>query len=492
MKNIHSLRNITLLILTMLVVNSCTDDFIELKPISNANVENFFKTQSDFESAMTAAYASFASSGTYRDNIQLIGDLRSDNSEMGTTASVRFPYFDMSEFREQVTSPIFESVWNDSYRGIARVNLIIEKLEETELDAAFETRTKAECQFIRALHYFNLVRVFGDIPLVLSNIAIEEAYEMGRTPQEQVYQQIIDDFTFAADNLPNTIAGEEGRATRGAALALLGKTLLTLNDFQQASVVLKEVIDLNQYELLENYADLWKVENENHKESIFDIQFTRSSTFNTGSYFVVRYTPYLYPYLSYYSTGGGYNIPTEDMINAYEPGDIRKDASVREYYIDPDSDTISGLEGRYCIKYYDTPTQGEGADNNWPVIRYVDVVLMYAEALNELGFNPSGEAFTYLNLVRSRAGLPEKTSGNPDPLLAINSQQDFRLAIEQERRVELAFEGHRWFDLVRTGRALEVLNPKTTVNIQPYQLLLPVPQAQIDINPQTIKQNDGY
>lgn len=117
---------------------------------------------------------------------------------------------------------------------------------------------------------------------------------------------------------------------------------------------------------------------------------------------------------------------------------------------------------------------------------------MYAEALNELGFNPSGEAFTYLNLVRSRAGLPEKTSGNPDPLLAINSQQDFRLAIEQERRVELAFEGHRWFDLVRTGRALEVLNPKTTVNIQPYQLLLPVPQAQIDINPQTIKQNDGY
>ncbi|MGF1635690.1 MAG: RagB/SusD family nutrient uptake outer membrane protein [Cyclobacteriaceae bacterium] len=489
MKNIKSI----LIIISIITVQACSEDFIELAPISNANVDIFFKSQGDFESAIVGAYATLASSGTYHDYMQLIGDLRSDNTEMGTTASVRFPFFDMSEFRDQVTSTIFNNVWNHHFQGISRANLILEKIDEIELSETFEQRIVGESRFLRALFYFNLVRVFGDVPLLSANLnSIEEAYSIGRTDQDLVYDQIIEDLIFAESVLPIEVRGEAGRATKGAAMALLGKVYLTLHEYEKAGIKLKEVIDADQYGLMTNYEDLWMVENKNHKESIFDVQFSRSSTFSTGSDFVIRYTPYLYTNLPYYSTGGGYNIPTEDLINAYEENDLRKNASLREFYVTPNNDTIDGLEGRYCIKFYNMPTLGQGSDDNWPVIRYADVLLMYAEALNEISFQADGEAFTYLNEIRNRAGLPDKTAGNPNQELRINTQDEFRLAIEQERRVELAFEGHRWFDLVRTGRAIEVLNPKVNDDIQVHQLLLPIPQTQIDINPRQIKQNPGY
>lgn len=489
------MKNIKLfvIIISVILLQSCSEDFIELAPISNANVDDFFKTQGDFESAIIGAYATLASQGTYHDYVQLIGDLRSDNTEMGTTASVRFPFFDMSEFREQPTSPIFNSVWNDNFQGISRANLILEKIDNVELSESFRQRIMGESRFLRALFYFNLVRIFGDVPLLSANLnSIEEAYSIGRTEKDLVYDHIIEDLLFAEGALPTNVDEEAGRATRGAAIALLGKVYLTVHDYEKARIKLEAVIGGGQFGLLENYEDIWRVENKNHKESIFDVQFSRSSTFSTGSNFVIRYTPYLYPNLPFYSTGGGYNIPTEDLIDAYEKNDLRKDASLREFYVTAEGDTIDGLEGRYCIKFYDMPTQGQGSDDNWPVMRYADVLLMYAEALNEIAFQPDGEAFFYLNEVRRRAGLEEKTFGNANPALSVSTQDEFRLAIEQERRVELAFEGHRWFDLVRTGRAVEVLNPKVPNGVQTYHLLLPIPQSQIDINPSQISQNPGY
>jgi len=484
------LLNIVFLIL---VISGCSEEFLEIAPVSNSNVQSFYRNEGDFENAITGAYATLKTNGVYQDYMQLVGDLRSDNTEMGTTASVRFSFFELSEFRDQVTNPINENIWNDHYLGIVRVNEILERIDGLDASESFKNRIKAEAKFLRGLFYFNLVRVFGDVPLVINGLnSIEESYAIGRTDKNEVYVQVISDLDEAENFLPVQAKGEEGRATKGAALALLGKVYLFMHDYESAASKLLEVINLNEYELLDDYLSLWIASNNNHKESIFDVQFKKSSGANTGSFFTERYSPYQFPHLPYFSTSGGYNIPTADLIQAYEEGDLRKEASLREYFIDVSGDTVAGLEGRFNIKFFDMPVQGQGSDDNWPVLRYADVLLMYAEALNEISFQADGDAFYYLNEIRNRAGLPAKTVGNPDPELSVDSQEQFRLAIEHERRVELAFEGHRWFDLVRTGRAIEVLNSKVSGGVNVYQLFLPVPQSQIDINPKAIKQNEGY
>lgn len=474
--------------------SGCSQKFLDLNPISNANVQNFYKNEGDFTNAIIGSYSSLKSGGVYNDNVQLVGDLRADNTEMGTTAADRFNYYNLQLFRLPTDNPIPESIWNDHYKGIVRVNEILDRIDKSNTDDSFKERIEGEAKFLRALFYFNLVRIFGDVPLITKVLSsIEDAYAAGRDEKSKVYDQIIADLTDASADLPVQVgSGEAGRATKGAALALLGKVYLTIHDFEHAKSTLEEVINSNQYQLLPNYGDLWKVTNKNNKESIFDVQFSRSATASTGSNFCERYSPYLYPYLSYYSTAGGYNIPTEDIIKAYEPNDLRKDASLKESYISPDGSVVSGLAGRFCIKYFDTPVQSQGSNDNWPVLRYADVLLMYAEALNEIGFVPDGPAFDYLNKIRERAGLPDKTTGNTDPDLSVNNQEEFRQAVWHERRVELAFEGQRWFDLVRTGQAIKVLSAMKGSSIQEYQLLLPIPQSQVDINPDKIKQNPGY
>ncbi|MBN8857337.1 MAG: RagB/SusD family nutrient uptake outer membrane protein [Sphingobacteriales bacterium] len=484
-------RIISLWILVFFLLG-CSKKFIDLTPISNSNIEGFYKSEGDFTNAIVGAYATLRSGGVYSDNVQLVGDLRSDNTEMGTTAASRFDYYNMSLFRLSTDNAITESIWNNHYVGVVRVNQILDRIDKLDADESFKGRIKGEAKFLRALFYFNLVRIFGDVPLVTKVLnTIEESYATGRTPKSEIYKQIVDDLKDASQHLPVSVTKEEGRATKGAALSLLGKVYLTIPDFQNAKAVLEEVINMNQYQLLPDYTSLWKVANKNSKESIFEVQFKREASGGTGSSFCERYTPYLYPYLSYYSTSGGFNIPTEDLIAAYEPNDLRRNASLKESYIAPDGTLVTGLQGRFCIKYYDIPVSGQGSNDNWPVIRYADVLLMYAESLNEISFVPNGPAFVYLNMIRSRAGLPEKSTNNPDTDLSIDTQDQFRKAVWQERRVELAFEGHRWFDLVRTGQAVTVLSSMKGIDIKDYQLVLPIPQSQVDINPE-IKQNPGY
>lgn len=473
---------------------SCSKNFLDLNPVSNLNASGFYNNQEDFTNAMYGAYSILRRQGVYNDNIQLVGELRSDNTEMGTTAGGgnRDAYDNMSKFRLSVNNAISDEIWNQNYLGIASVNRILDNIGNLDAPVEFKQRIKGEAEFLRALFYFNLVRVFGDVPLITGTLNnIKEAYEMGREEKSKVYDKIIEDLRDASETLPLQVSAEAGRATSGAALALLGKVYLTVHSYGDAKTTLERVINLQQYQLLPNYGDLWEVANKNNKESIFDVQFARSSTSGAGANFLERYSPYLYPYLSYYSTAGGFNIPTEDLINAYEPNDLRKNASLRESYIGQGGNEVTGLLGRFCYKFHDVPVQGQGSNDNWPVIRYADVILMYAEVLNELGFEPGGPAFTNLNMIRNRAGLENKSYGNANAALAINNQEEFRDAILQERRVELAFEGHRWYDLVRTGKAISVLSPKKGVEIKDYQLVLPVPLSQIDINPE-IKQNPGY
>lgn len=472
----------------------CTKTFLDLNPISNLNSRGFYNNEGDFNNAINGAYSILRRQGVYNDNIQLVGELRSDNAEMGTTAggSSRDAYHNLSNFRLTVDNAISRDIWDHNYLGIVSANGILGKIDELDASAEFKQRIKGEAEFLRALFYFNLVRIFGDVPLITETLNnIEEAYVKEREDKAKVYGRIIEDLKDASETLPLQVPGQAGRATRGAALALLGKVYLTIHNYGEAKTALESVINLQQYQLAPNYASLWEAANKNSQESILDVQFTRSTIAGTGSRFFERYSPYLYPHLSYYSTGGGFNIPTEDMINAYEPNDLRKEASLRESYVGPNGIEVTGLLGRFCYKFHNTPVQGQGSNDNWPLIRYADVLLMYAEVLNEIGFQPGGPAFTNLNLIRSRAGLEDKSYGNANPDLTINNQEEFRDAILQERRVELAFEGHRWYDLVRTGKAISVLSPKKGVEIKDHELVLPVPLTQIDINPR-IKQNPGY
>lgn len=474
-------------LLTTALLTSCSDDFLDLKPISTATSDNFYQTADDFKNAVNGGYAGLQSGGL-AGNSYVFGEIASDNTVAVASGSVT----DQDEFDRfyiKTTNPFISGRWNDAYSVIARYNTILEKIGGVTMDETLKNRYIGETKFLRAVVYFTLVQTFGDVPLVLKPVTTpDEGYTYGRNTVSEVYAQIEKDLTDAESVLPASYASADiGRATKGAAKSYLGKVYLTEKKYAAAVSKLKEVIDLNVYVLLPSYADVFKVSNKNNKESVFDVQY-KSGGAGEGNSWPNSFAPQNSGNAVIAFGGDGNNQPTQDMIEAYETGDLRKDVSVASSYVNASGQVIPD---KFIKKYYDVPVAKNDNGNNIPLIRYADVLLMYAEALNEVGFQGDGEAFTYLNMVRARAGLANKTLAN------VASQADFRLAIEQERRVELAFEGHRWFDLVRTGRAIPVLNSKKeqirlVADLTSNNLVFPIPQSQIDINKEKIKQNPGY
>lgn len=468
------------------ICTSCGDDFLDRTPHSQANVADFYRTPDDIEVAVNGAYRTLQYSGQYGQAIWVIGEIASDNSIAGRPVN---PYQDIGAHQIPSTNGVVEDGWYHNYQGIQAVNTLLNRMQDIEFtDQQRRNQLEGEAKFLRALMYFNLVRVYGDVPLVLTETSsVEEGYEQGRTPTEQVYEQIIQDLSDADTEgyLPWEHAdADKGRATKGAAKALFGKVYLTLHDFQQAANYLGEVIDANVYDLLENYEDVFDIDNANHAESVFEVQFKKGTGQDLGSNFFHVMSPFTAGSLiTGVGSGSGFGQPSEDMITSYEENDLRKDVSLQEGFTNEDGEFIPEP---WISKYIDPSPFAQGDnDNNFPVIRYADVLLMYAEALNELGYEPDGDAFMYLNLVRNRASLDDLSNQE------VPDQQSFRLAIEEERRHELAFEGHRWFDLVRTGRLLPVMNSKG-YDLEEYQRLFPVPQSQIDVNPDLITQNEGH
>ncbi|WP_026993977.1 RagB/SusD family nutrient uptake outer membrane protein [Flectobacillus major] len=466
----------------MLGLSSCKDSFLSLAPISSANTATFYKTSSDMINALNASYGSLQSAGQYG-NYYVVSEIPSDDTTPVLSGSVT----DQDEFDKfylRTTNPFLAARWSDGYRGIYRTNAILDRIGAVQMDETLKKRIVGESKFLRALMYFNLVRVFGDVPLVLKEITDpNDGYNYSRTAVADVYAQIIKDLQEAETDLPDRYTGADlGRATKGAAKSLLGKVYLTRKQYAEAATKLKEVIDGGVYDLLPNYADVFKVANKNHKESIFDIQYKKGSI-GEGNGLPNAYAPENSGNSVVLFGGGGNNRPTADFVNAYESGDLRKSVSMSTSYVNAQGITV---EYNYIKKYLDTPITSGDSEDNFPVLRYADVLLMYAEALNETG-KPI-DALPFLNRVRQRAGLASKTT---------LSQAEMRLALEQERRIELSFEGHRWFDLVRTGRAIPVLTAKAQAigiktNLTENNLLFAVPQSQIDINPSKIKQNAGY
>ncbi|MDD4515312.1 RagB/SusD family nutrient uptake outer membrane protein [Massilibacteroides sp.] len=484
-------NKIVLLSSCVILLSSCSD-FLDLKPKTELSVEDYYKTAEQFDGAVNGVYSTLQEGNLYG-SWYIFSEIPSDNTRNQLSGSVT----DQDEFDKyyiRTTNPSLANLWNKSYEAINRANTVIGRIDQIEMDNTLRDRYKLECKFIRGLMYFNLVRVFGDVPLVTKEISISEAYTYKRESKENVYNQIIADLS-EAEALPESYSKDSdiGRATKGAAKALLGDVYMTLKKYTEAENKLAEVINSATYSLLENeagslnnagYAKVFSAENHNHKESVFDVQFKKGG-YSEGSNFPNNFAPENSG-TNVVSVGGtsGNNVPEMDIYNAYEEGDLRRDFSVALGYNDNRKDG-AWVDSRYVKKYFDTPYKDGDANNNFPVIRYAGVLLMYAEALNQNG--KTALACDYLNQVRRR-GFGYQTNEVSPVDIKTTSKDEFFLKVEHERRVELAFEGHRWFDLIRTGRAVEVMTSKG-FKLNESNLICPIPQKQIDVNPE-LTQND--
>lgn len=381
------------------------------------------------------------------------------------------------------TSISFNEVWEANYQGIARANQALNYLPDLDIDEDLRARLIGESKFLRAEYYFRLVRMFGGVPLIDKVPEIENEEDINaaynRVSKEDIYAFIISDLNDAVASLPVSYSSADlGRATKGAALTSLAKVNMYLGNWQQVYDLTNEVMGLG-YSLTPEYEDIWKEIGENNSESIFEIQ-GRGETPNKGvqGYFVTQGAR---------GAGGwgwGFNTPTEDLTNSYEEGDKRKDATIifrGETLWDGllVAETVSNPrynQKAYVSKTMETFNGGDWESNkNVRILRYAEVLLMNAEA----AFNVGGDVKTPLNLVRNRAGLE-------------NLENVTLLDIWKERRLELAFEHDRYFDLVRQGRAGQVLRAHGKNFVDGKHELFPIPQAQIDLSKGQLMQNPGY
>jgi tetratricopeptide (TPR) repeat protein len=390
----------------------------------------------------------------------------------------------INNFSERSSESVYASTWRNYYLVIFRANTLLSKIEKLDVSVITnKNRHIAEAKFLRALAYFDLVRIFGDLPKVTTDVTIEEAYKSGRTKADIIFSEvIIPDLLAAEGALSAKYTGTDiGRATSGAAKSLLGKAYLTIKDFAKAEAKLQEVVASNTYTLLAKYSDLFDyTKNEHHSEYIFDIEYIAGGL-GLGSHFTNSFLPkstgaFADTYFNIKGGLGELNTPTMDLFKAFDPADPRRILSC-----DTSSVFFKFFQIPTFTRKYITPTASlNDSPANWKVLRYADVLLMYAEALNENGKTP--EALTNLNKIRTRVSMPVYSGLTKDQT---------REAVYKERRLELAMEGHRWFDLVRTGRALTVM---ASTGMKAYNIVFPLPLREVQVinNPSVFPQNEGY
>lgn len=462
---------------------SCKKDFIESSPISTVSIDAVYKTDKDFQDAVVGVYSVLRNQ--YQD-FWIFGDLRADDSwhALGNDALL----ISVNTFSLNSGANLMINSWRNYYAVINRANQIISKIADAD-PAIVTNKDKhiAEAKFLRAFAYFDLVRIWGDVPLNTEPISIEEGYKKGREKVATIYNElIIPDLLDAESKLPAKYTGVNvGRATKGAASAMLGRVYLTIKDFAKAEVKLQQVTTMG-YALLANYNDLFNYSNdEHHSEYIFDIEY-QDGGLGLGSGYSNKFLPKSAGSAAdlFYGVKGGageQNTPTVEFFNAFDPADKRRDVTVAKGYYDQNNVFQGFIQiATFTKKYLAVTPAINDSKVNWKVIRYADVLLMYAEALNENGKTAMG--IPYINQIRKRAGLPEYTT---------LSQADARIKIASERRFELGMEGVRWFDLVRTGKAMEVMAP---FGIKPHMEVFPLPLIEIQIinDASILPQNPGY
>jgi tetratricopeptide (TPR) repeat protein len=478
------MKKYILIVLTIAVALSSCKDFLNLQPAYQINEVNFYKTAKDFETALIGNYSELQN--LHNGNILYLTELTTDNADI-QWSSPTVAEMECDELNLTSTNGFVNSVWSSCFVTISRCNNILSRIDNVVISESLKSQYKGESLFLRAYCYFYLARLFGDVPMVEQAFRSPNevaTFDMTRKPVNDAYKLIISDLTEAAKFLDGVTGLSKSRASKGAAKTLLGKVYLTQKEYALAASVLKEVIDMNTYSLVPIYKNLFTNGNNELAESVFEIKYL-SGNVGEGNDFSSLFTPPRFDMAIFPGNmqGSGRIVPTADVANAYEKNDLRRSVSV--------ADSVKLMNGNYAkniygLKFVDFKTglKGDGGIN-FTALRYADDLLMYAETLNETG--KTTEALTYLNLIRTRAGLAA---------LSGLSKSDFSLALEKERRVEFLLEGHRWFDLVRTGRLKIIMNKhfadkKLKFTVEDYELLMPIPQKERDIDP-NLKQNPGY
>lgn len=504
------MKKIAVLLLSASLLASC-DSFLDLPKEHEPSSNNYFKTQADFENLVVGAYQPLRA--VYGWNNFICGEMRSDN-----THYEYYPKFggdesghrqDICNFMDGDLNNYSNGLFNDAFNGVSKTNVIISRMHNGIPEGA-RTQILSEAYFLRALYYYNLVRFFGEVPLHLKEVTSAAEAAKGKSPVTEIFAAIEEDLINAVAVLPK-VSGfpQSGRATKGAAETLLASVYLYQKKYDAAIPLLEEVTK-EGYGLLTEYADVFKTGNKNSKESIFEVQFKEGPEGHHSDY-LYRMLPKSTNHVAILGLDksenikhGGLNVPTPDLLRSYESGDKRFEASVKvvEGSI-KDDDFVServvsplnyqpqeGVAYRYmCAKYMNPHAVLNQCGDDWPVFRYADVLLMLAECYNESSTKrDAGKALGYLKEVRTRAGL--STSD-------VSDQAALRSLIAHERRVELAFENHRWHDLVRTGQAVEVMNahgvemkrlyeylPAAAYNVTAARLTFPIPYRESIWNPE--------
>jgi len=497
MKKINIKILFTIIIITL--GYSCSDDFVNVKSQAE-NSEDFFNSEDDYQNALIGAYDLLQSSYI---NVML-GEIASDNTLAGGESAT--DVIGIQEIDDMIHTPVnaqLRDIWGWMFSGVNRANYILEFKDKTDFTG--KEQVLAQARFLRAYYYFELVKWFGDVPLVVDQrILFGDQFNVDRTPKAQVYAQIELDLMYAADNLPY-VQSESGRVTKGAAQALLGKAYLYQDKFDEASAVLENLIQNGPYDLVSDYNSIFETEGENNIESVFEVQYAelegagfgclQCSEGNVAVGFsgIRNYTANPGSTGDIFSSGFSFNVPVQELVDAFEADDLRKDVAVLDIDAWASQTGITfgtGFEhtGYFNRKYIPRKRSSAAQQdfnltnpNNYRSIRFADVLLMAAEAFNRSASPNDGKAQSYLNRVRQRAF--------GDMLHDLNSTgSNLTENIYQERRVELAGEGHRFFDLVRTGRAAQEIDGFITDKHE----LFPIPEIERQLTGNRWSQNPGY
>ncbi|MGB0880233.1 MAG: RagB/SusD family nutrient uptake outer membrane protein [Polaribacter sp.] len=492
MKKIN-IKKIAVLLIIVCFTMSCSDDFVDVQS-SAENSEDYFNTEEEYQNALVGAYDMLQSSYL---NV-LLGEIASDNTLCGGESATDVIGF--QEIDDMIHTPLnadLRNIWGWMFSGVNRANYILEFQDKT--DFAGKNEVLAQARFLRAYYYFELVKWFGDVPLIVDKrFQFGSQFDVDRTPKAAIYTQIELDLIYAADNLPYT-QSEKGRITKGAAQALLGKAYLYQDKFNEAATVLENLILNGPHDLVSNYNSIFEHVGENNIESVFEVQYTelegagfgclQCSEGNVAVGFsgVRNYTG------PDFTSGFSFNVPVQEVVDAFEVGDLRKNVAILDInaWASSTGATFStGFEhtGYFNRKYIPRTRSADAQGdinltnpNNYRSIRFADVLLMAAEAFNRSATPDDTKAQTYLNRVRERA------FGNTSNNITLTGSA-LTNAIYHERRVELVGEGHRFFDLVRTGRAAQEINGFVAGKHEVF----PIPSIEIQLTGSRWTQNPGY
>ena len=483
------------LIIVMTIMSSCKK-FLTTDPESSYSVNTSYQSQSDFNFAITGVYAKQQELYGGTDNIMIYAfTQRSDDTRNGANSSDGIDRFTDNDATTKLPD-YYKRFWEIIYRS----NLILDKIDGvTFTDENLKKSIKGEAYALRAWSYFNLAELFGGMPLIKTVKTVEETKTIVRSTQMETFAASEDDYKKAITLLPLTWTGTNlGRITKYAAEGGLARQYMFQSNFAAAKPLLADIINSGLYAMEAKYIDCFDDSHDNGKERVWEIQFHGAASSEAcwgGSLFLPEVNNYLPSAVKGTANGNGF-YASLSMENAYESGDLRKDISIKSgikigNIADPRSYII-----KFCSFDKYVPTSRSDWATNFPILRYTDVKMMYAECLNEEGYVANGEAFNIINAVRARAGLaPLTTTDAPD-------KAAFRNTLIKERRIEFAFEGLRWPDLIRWGIAESVINANFQTpdegnglySMKSYQKIYAIPSDELNrYNDKTVMfQNPGY